>query len=107
MNLKYIPNSIKIKSCIAYNLFYIFGFKYKNVKNDILIDKYKKLNIIQDYKNFLKGVKQLKLYFIKFKKKRIRKNKKYPLNYIIESVNQRLVIIIIYNKSVFSIIANI
>lgn len=47
-------------------------------------------------------IKELKSYLVKFKKDGIMKNKKYLLDYIRKSANQRLVIIIIYNESIFS-----
>lgn len=58
---------------------------------------------MQDCKNFLKVIKELNPYFIKFNKDKTIKNKKYLLDCIIKGTNQRLVNIIIYNKSIFFI----
>lgn len=47
-------------------------------------------------------IKKLQLYFVKFNNNGTMKNKEYLLNCMIKSTNQRLIIIIIYNKSIFS-----
>ena len=57
---------------------------YKN----IFIDRYKQVDIIEDYKKFLKRMEELKLYKIKFDKYNIMKLKVYFSNYIVERNNQ-------------------
>lgn len=49
----------------------------------------------------MKIIKKLKSYFVKFNKNKIIKNNKYLLNCIIKNANQKLIIIIIYNESIF------
>lgn len=56
--------------------------------------KYKKL--------FLDEIKLLLLYLVEFSKNRSILLKKYPNDYIVGSANQISIIMIIYNKSIFS-----
>lgn len=72
---------------------------YKN----IFINKYKWFNIVENYANFLKIIKYLKSFVIKFELEKTMKLKIYPNDYIMKSLNQWLIIIIIYNKYLFSI----
>lgn len=68
MNSKGIFNPIEIRLHTAYNLLHKLGLKYKDVEKNIFIDGYKKSNIVQDCKNFLKIIKKLELYLDKFNK---------------------------------------
>lgn len=43
--------------------------------------------MFKDYKKFLNIMKNLRFYFVKFKKNRFLKTKKYPNDYIIEKIN--------------------
>lgn len=54
---------------------------------DIFIEKYKKPNVIKDWKEYFKIIKELKLYLVKFEINNIIKAKKKILNYIIEDDN--------------------
>lgn len=76
--------------------------KYKNIKKDVFIDRYKRRNIVSDYKNLLKVIKELKPYLVKCNKDRIMKDKKYLLNYVIEGTDQRSLFIMTHDKSIFS-----
>lgn len=87
VNLENIPNFIDIKSYITCNWPYKIGFKYKNLKKEILIDNYERLNIIKDCENFLKMIKKLKLSFIKFIKNGSIKDKKCLFNCVIGGKN--------------------
>lgn len=68
----------------------------------MFIDRHKQSDIIKDYKNFSKKIKKLKLYIIEFEKDDIIKKNIYLLDCIVKSEKQRLIIIIIYNKYLFS-----
>lgn len=87
VNSKNISNSIEIKSCTTCNWLYKLGFKYKNIKKDVFINKHKKLDIIQACENFVKVMKELKPYFIKFNEDGTMKNKEYLLDYAIRGAN--------------------
>lgn len=103
INLESIPNAIEIKSHITHNWLHKLDFQYKDVKKDVFIDGYKRPDHVQDCKNFLKVMKELKSYLIEFNEDGIIKDKKYPLDCIIRGINWRPVIIITYNESTFSI----
>lgn len=66
MNSEDIYNPIEIRLRTACNLLYNLGLKYHDVKKDVFINRYEKSNIVQDYKNFLKIIKEQELYFDKF-----------------------------------------
>lgn len=64
---------------------------YKNIYKDIFLDKYKQSDMVEDYINFLKKIKKLKLYMIKFNKNDIIKLKIYFFNYIVKKkINNQL-----------------
>lgn len=44
------------------------GFKYKIIKKDVYIDKYKCLDIVENCQKILKIMKNLELYLIELKK---------------------------------------
>lgn len=60
------------------------GYKYKNLCKYIFIDGYKRSNVIKDYANFLKLIKNLKPYIVEFEKEEIIKAKVYLDNYIVK-----------------------
>ncbi len=97
---------IEIKSRIAYNWFYWLSFKYKVIKKDVFVDRYKWSDIIENCKKFLNIIKNLGPYLVKFEENRLLKTKKYLDNYIIGRDKHCFIIVIIYNKYIFSITNN-
>lgn len=69
---------------------------------NIIINRYKKPNIIKDCINFLRKIKKFKLFLIRFNKNSNIRFKVNFFNYIVGSKNSQLIIIIIYNKYIFS-----
>ena len=57
--------------------------------------------MVEDCVSFLKVIEDLKPYIVEFKLDKTMNSKIYPNNYIVESSNQQLVIIIIDNKYTF------
>ena len=104
---KGIPNPIEIKLHTTYNYLHKLGFKYKDIKKNVFIDRHKRPNIVQDCENFLKVIKKLEPYFVGFNKDETIKDKEYLHDYIIENANRRLVIIITHDKSIISTNNNI
>ncbi len=51
------------------------GYEYKDVHKNIFIDEHKWLDIVKNYKNFLRKIEELKLYMFKFEEKGIMKDK--------------------------------
>lgn len=56
--------------------------------------------MIEYKKIFLNKIKVFFSYFVKFSKNKLILSKIYPKNYIISDFNKRLIIMIIYNKSI-------
>lgn len=73
----------------------------------MFVDGYKQSDIVQNCSNFLKKIKEQKLYIVEFNKDDIIKPKVYPSNYIVKGENQELIIIITYDKYIFSTNDNI
>lgn len=60
------------------------------------------LTMIEDYKKFLNTMKDLKVYLVEFEENELMKIKNYLLDCIIRRDIYYLVIIITYNKYIFS-----
>lgn len=67
----------------------------------MLIKRYRYLNMIENCVNFLKLMKDLKLYMLNFKKYKTIKTKVYLDNYIIKIQNWGSIKIIIYDIYIF------
>ena len=105
--LEDIPNPIKIKLRTTYNYLHKLGFKFKDIKKSVFIDKHKRPNIVQDCENFLKVMKNLEPYFVEFNKDETIKDKEYLHDYMIKNANRRLIMIITNDKSTISTNNNI
>lgn len=68
----------------------------------MFVNEHEQPNIVEDCKRFLKTMKELKLYMVKFKKDSTIKNKKYPLDCAVNGKIRQPIIIIIHNKCSFS-----
>lgn len=67
-----------------------------------IFDGHECKNLIKYKIPFLNKMKSLLLYLVKFFKDKFMLSKEYPNDCIMSSLDQRLIIIIIYNKSSFS-----
>lgn len=74
---------------------------------NIFINKYKHLNIIEDQNNFLTKIKDLISHIVKFYEDNKMKPKIYLCNYVVGGNDKQLIIIITYDKYIFSIYNNI
>lgn len=83
VNLEGEKFPIEIKSRIGWNWFHWLGFKYKDIKKDVFVDKHEQTDMVEDQKRFLKKMKKLKSYMVEFNENGIIKDKKYLLNYIV------------------------
>lgn len=72
-------------------------------KKMFFIDGHERLDIVKDCKKFLNTMKDLKLYLIKFEKDESMKTKKYLDDYIVGKEKYYPIIIITYNKCIFSV----
>lgn len=57
--------------------------------------------MIEDHANFLKVIKDLKSYMVKFEEDKTIKPKVYINNFMVKCLNQLFVIAIIYNEYIF------
>lgn len=86
---------------------YQLYFKYKNVKKNVLVDRDKQADIIEDSKRFFNKIKEHKLYLVEFNDNSIINDKIYPFDYIITGEDCWLIIIITYNEYIFLANSNI
>lgn len=70
------------------------NYKYKDVRKDVFVDKYKQSNIVKDCKNFPKKMKKLKSYMVEFKEDETIKPKIYLPDCIVRKDNCYLIIMI-------------
>lgn len=78
-------------------------FVNKEVYKDIFINTHKQLDIIEDQNCFLTKIEKLKLYIVKFNKNNGIKIKNYLVNCVVKDKKYCLIIIITYDKYIFSI----
>lgn len=69
----------------------------------MFIDRDKRIDIIENWKTFLKTILDLKSCLVEFDSKIYIKNKMYPNDYQVEDRNHQPIIVIINNKYKFSI----
>lgn len=101
VNSEEMTTLIEIKSYTTQNLFHYLSFKYKNMKKDVFIDGHKWSNIIKNHKKYLKKIKELKLYLVKFNENNTIKEKNYLANCTVGGNNYQPVIIITHDRYTF------
>lgn len=74
---------------------------YKDIFKDIFIDGHKRLDLVKNFANFLKQMKELKPFLVKFNKDNIMKSKVYLPNCIIKGRNFWSIMIITYDEYIF------
>ncbi len=74
------------------------SFEYKNVKKNVIMDKHKPSDVIDDSNNFLRLMNELKPYTVKFEEESTMKPKKYLSDYSMESEERRQIIIINHDE---------
>lgn len=77
------------------------GYKYKDVQKSVFIDGHEQCDIVKDYKEFIRKMKELKPYMIEFKEDSVMKNKIYLSNCGVRGENQQSVILITNDKCTF------
>lgn len=77
------------------------GYEYKNIRKDIFVDGHKRLDIMENWKNFLQKMEELKPYIVEFDKNCAMKPKIYPVDCAVGEINQRPIIVIIYDEYTF------
>lgn len=65
-------------------------------------EEYEQSDIVNDYIKFLTKIKEMKLYFLEFKKDDIIKEKDYFFNWVVGNENCWPIIVISYDEYIFS-----
>lgn len=69
---------------------------------DVFIDRHEQSDVVEDRKNFLRKMEELKPYMVEFKENSAMKDKIYPADYAVHGNNCRSIIIITRNECTFS-----
>ncbi len=102
VNLERKKSLVQIKSRITRKRLHLLDYEYKNVKKDVFVDEYERLNVVEDYKRFFNKIKELKSYLVEFNEIYKIKNKIYLPDCIVDGEVCRPIIIIIYDECIFS-----
>ena len=78
------------------------GYEYKNVRKNVFVDGHEQADVVEDRKNFLKKMEELKLYMIEFYENGAIKPKTYPPDCVVGEENRQPVIVITHDKCTFS-----
>lgn len=89
--------------CTAQRQLCKLRYKYKDIHKDVSMNRYKRSNIVENCKIFFIKIKKLKLYMVEFKEDCTIKSKAYSSNYAIKGDKRQSIIVITYNKYIFSI----
>ena len=54
------------------------GYEYKDVRKDVFVDGHERADVVEDRKNFLKRLEELKPYMVEFEEDGTMKPKIYP-----------------------------
>lgn len=79
------------------------GYKWKEVQKGGFYNRHEQKDVVEYKERFLEKMKELLSYFGEFSKEGLILSKKYSENCIVEKPNQWSIIMIIYNKSIFSV----
>ena len=77
-------------------------YTYRDIKKDVFINGYERINVVEDQKAFLKTISDLELYLVEFDSKGNIKDKIYPDDCQVRGTNRQLIIIITHDKCTFS-----
>ena len=102
INPKGEKSPVKIKLHMTRNWLHRPGFKYKNIKKDVFVNEHEQPDVIEDRERFLKIMEELKPYMVGFNEDGIMKDKEYSLDYIIGRRIRKPIIMITYDKCMFS-----
>ena len=77
-------------------------YEYKDVRKDVFINGHKRSDVVEDCKNFLKKMEELKPYMVEFEEDGAIKAKTYPSDCAVEGPNQRPIVVITHDECTFS-----
>lgn len=78
------------------------GYEYKYVRKDVFIDGHEQSDVVEDCKNFLRKMEELKPYTVEFEENGAMKDKIYPCDCAIHGNDCRPVSVITHDECTFS-----
>ena len=93
---------IVIRSRPAHKWLCKLGYEYKDVRKDVFVDGHERSDVVEDRKNFLYKMEELKPYIVEFDENGAIKPKAYPADCAVGGNNRRPVIVITHDKCTFS-----
>ncbi len=72
------------------------------MRNDVFVDAHERSDIVEDRKNFLTKMEELKPYMVEFKEDCIMKPKVYPSDCTVGGDERRPIIVITHDECTFS-----
>lgn len=93
---------IVIRLCIAQRWLCKLGYEYKDLRKEVFVDGHERSDIVEDRKNFLKKMEELKPYMVTFEENGTMKPKIYPPDCAVGGDNRRPIIVITHDECTFS-----
>lgn len=78
------------------------GYEYKDVHKDVFIDGHEPSDVVEDRKNFLGRMEELKPYMVEFEENGAMKDKIYPPDCAVHGPSRRPIIVITHDECPFS-----
>ncbi len=93
---------IVIRSRTARNWLRKLGYEYKDVRKNVFVDGHERSDVVEDRKNFLPKMEELKPYIVEFDENGAMKPKVYLADCAVGGNNRRPVIVIAHDECTFS-----
>ena len=93
---------IVIRSRTARNWLRKLGYEYKDVRKDVFVDGHERSDVVEDRKNFLQKMEELKPYIVEFEENGTMKPKIYPSDCAVGGNDRRPIIVITHDECTFS-----
>ena len=97
-----IETPIVIRSRTARRWLCKLGYEYKDVRKDVFVDGHERSDVVEDRKNFLTKMEELKSCVVEFEEDGTMKPKAYPSNCAVGGDERQLIIVITHDESTFS-----
>ena len=77
-------------------------YQYQHIRKNVFVDGYKRSDVVEDQKVFLKIMKEIKLYLVEFDHKGKMLSKTYLFDCKVEGEDRQPIIIITHDECTFS-----
>ena len=78
------------------------GYEYNDVRKDVFINTHERSDVMEDRKNLLGRMEELKLYMVEFEKNGVMKEKIYLPDCAVHSPNRHPIIVLTHDGYTFS-----